>query len=346
VTDVGVRACRVGHATCDKPIAIMTIAENEAVASLKILAAVARADGAVHNDERKSLAAALESLELDKPIAIEELLGSGEAIDIKAELAKLQSEEAREQIYRSAFFMAYADGSCTKEEQALLDLIAEETSVTTDQRKSLERLFVPPVQRTSLLPTKAMVISDADQRAAKVRTEILKYAALSAVLGAFPFPGLAIATDLGVIALQVKMVRDIGQYWGHTVDRNAAKSMLYGVGLGTGARLAVNNLAKLLPFWGSAVGATTSFASTYALGKVIEKFFAADAKGDITELAQDFKAAEKEGKSAYKEHKEEVDLQGVESQATLVKLTSDLKEGKITQEEMEQRLAELAEARE
>jgi uncharacterized protein (DUF697 family)/uncharacterized tellurite resistance protein B-like protein len=323
----------------------MTIRDIEAVASLKILAAVARADGTVHNDERKSLAAALESLDLEKPIPVDELLGTDKGIDIAAELGRLESPEAREQIYRSAFFMAYADGSCTREEQALLDLIAAETGVTAEQRAGLERLFVPAAQRASLLPTKARRIEDTEQRAAHVKKEILKYAALAAVLGAFPIPGLAIATDLGVVALQVKMVRDIGQYWGHAVDRNAAKSKLYGMGLGTGARLAVNNLAKLLPGWGSAVGATTSFASTYALGKVIEKFFAADAKGDITALKSEFKAAEKEGKATYAEHEDEVAAQGVESKATLAKLTADLNEGKITQAELEERLADMAEAR-
>ena len=322
----------------------MTIRENEAIASLKILAAVARADGSVHNDERKSLAAALDVVELETPVKIEDLLGSDDGIDVSAELKKLESPEAREQIYRSAFFMAYADGSCTKEEQSVLDLIAAETGVTAEQRQSLERLFVPAVQRTSLLPTKAKAIADPEQRASVVTREILKYAALSAVLGAFPIPGLAIATDLGVIALQVKMVRDIGQYWGNVVDRNRAKSMLYGMGLGTGARLAVNNLAKLLPGWGSAVGATTSFASTYALGKVMEKFFAADAKADLSTLKDEFKAAEKEGKATYAERKDEVAAQGAEAKATLAKLTADLKEGLITQEQMEQRLAEMADA--
>ncbi len=323
----------------------MTIRDIEAVASLKILAAMARADGSIHNDERKSLAAALESLELDKPIPIGELLGSDRAIDVSAEIGRLESPEAREQIYRSAFFMAWADGSCTKEEQAMLDLIAAETGVSAEQRSALERLFVPPAERTSLLPTKARAIDDPNRRAAHVKKEILKYATISAVLGAFPIPGLAIATDLGVIALQVKMVRDIAQYWGHALDRDAAKSMLYGLGLGTGARLAVNNLAKLLPGWGSAVGATTSFASTFALGKVLEKFFAAGAKTDITALKDDFKAAEKEGKATYAEHREEVAKESAESNATLALLTKDLKEGKITQVEMEQRLADMAEAR-
>ena len=322
----------------------MTIRETEAFASLKILAAVARADGSVHNDERRSLAAALEVLQLEKPVKIEDLLGSDDGIDVGVELKKLESPEAREQVYRSAFFMAYADGSCTKEEQALLERIAAETGVTDEQRMSLARLFVPAAQRTSLIPVKVKAIDDPEHRAAVVKKEILKYAALSAVLGAFPIPGLAIATDLGVIALQVKMVRDLGQYWGHSVDRNAAKSMLYGMGLGTGARLAVSNLAKLLPGWGIAVGATTSFASTYALGKVIEKFFAADAKIDLTELKDAFKKAEKEGKATYAERKDQVAAEGAENQAALAKLTADLKEGRITQDEMEQRLADMADA--
>ncbi|MDB4938776.1 MAG: GTPase protein [Labilithrix sp.] len=322
----------------------MTIRDIEAVASLKILAAVARADGTVHNDERKSLAAALESLDLEKPIPVDELLGTDKGIDVLAELRRLESPESREQIYRSAFFMAYADGACTKEEQALLDLVAAETGVTAEQRAALERLFVPSAQRTSLLPTKARTIDDSTERAAHVSKEILKYAALTAVLGAFPIPGLAIATDLGVVALQVKMVRDIGQYWGHPMDRNAAKSMLYGMGLGTGARLAVNNLAKLLPGWGSAVGATTSFASTYALGKVIEKYFAADAKGDLASLKDDFKAAEKEGKATYAEHEDEVAEKAVASKATLAKLTAELNAGKITQAELEQKLSDMADA--
>ena len=320
----------------------MTIQENEAIASLKILAAVARADGTVHNDERKSLAAALESLELDKPIAVEDLLGTDEGIDVLDELRHLKSPEAREQIYRSAFFMAYADGTCTREEQAILDLVAAETGVTPEARSALERLFVPAAERTSLLPVRARAIEDTETRAAHVKKEILKYSAITAVLGAFPIPGLAIATDLGVIALQVKMVRDIAQYWGHSLDRDAAKSMLYGMGLGTGARLAVNNLAKLLPGWGSAVGATTSFASTYALGKVIDKFFAAGAKDDIAGLKTDFKAAEKEGKATYAEHKTEVAAQGEAAKTTLAALTADLNAGKITQAELEQRLAEMA----
>ena len=126
------------------------------------------------------------------------------------------------------------------------------------------------------------------------------------MLGAFPIPGVAIATDLAIVAVQVKMVRDIGQYHGHKVDKEGAKSLLYGLGLGTGARIAVNNIVKLVPGWGSAFAAVTSFAATFAVGKVMEKYFADGKKADAAALKKEFQAAQKEGKAAYAEHKDEV----------------------------------------
>ena len=115
------------------------------------------------------------------------------------------------------------------------------------------------------------------------------------------------------------------------------------LGLGTGARLAIANLAKLVPGWGSAVGATTSFASTYALGKVIDKFFESGAsEEDAGKLKDDFEAAKNEGKEVYSQQQDAI----VESQrsyaSTLDGLAADLKAGKITQAEFDERVAKLA----
>lgn len=319
-----------------------TIAEKEALACLRILVAIARADGTVHNDERKSLAAALESLELPGGVTVDTLLA--EKTDLEAELAQITTADAREQLYRSAYFMAYADGTCTKEEQALLDRIAEATGA---DRNSLAGLFVATAgdgggdgARASLLDAPA-AIQDPAERTSKITSHVLKYAAVSAVLGAFPIPGVAIATDLAVIALQLKMVRDIGGYWGHAVDAKRARSILLSLGLGTGARLAVSNLAKFVPGWGSLFGATTAFASTYALGKIIDKFFASGGS-EIEALKDEFEVAKKEGKKVYDEQKDAI----VESQRsvgpTLDALAADLKSGKITQAEFDAKVAALA----
>jgi uncharacterized protein (DUF697 family)/tellurite resistance protein len=318
----------------------MSIAENEALASLRILVAIARADGTVHNDERKSLAAALESLELPGGMTVEKLLS--EQVDVAGQLRELKSPESREQTYRSAYFMAYADGTCTKEEQALLDQIAEATEPTDETRMALDRMFVGRASGGE--PSRVTAIVDPVARAAETAKLVLRYSILTAALGAFPIPGLSIATDLGVIALQLKMIRDVGGFWGHSIDTHAAKSLLYGVGLGTGARLAIATLAKLLPGWGSVGGATTSVVSTYALGKVIEKFFAdggGNTKPSPETLRSDFKAAEEAARAVYANQQDVIIQSQRFTKDTLEALSKDLKAGKITQDEFDAQVSQI-----
>lgn len=323
----------------------MAISENEALASLKILAVVARADGTIHTDERKSLAAALERLELPSGCTVDALLR--EEVDLDAQLRELKSPEARDQIYRSAYFMAYADGGCSKEEQTVLDRIAASTDPSQETKASLERLFVGRAKgsgpRASIAP-----IADPASRAAEVKKWVLRYSILTAALGAFPVPGLAIATDLAVIAMQLKMIRDLAGYWGHDLDRQAAKSILYGLGVGTGARLAIANLAKLLPAWGSVVGATSSFASTYALGNVIDKMFAAgvdvsEGKVDVSdEVRSNFKSAEAEARAVYENQKDVIIASQRSHRVALDLLALELKAGNITRDEFDARVSALA----
>lgn len=318
-----------------------TIAEKEALACLRILVAIARADGRIHDDERRSLSAALESLELPGGVTVDSLLA--EKPDVDEQLALIDSDDAREQLYRSAYFMAHADGACTKEEQAILDRIAE---VTGADRSSLAGLFVgiggggDDGVRGSILDVPA-AIPDPTARASKITTHVLKYAAVSAVLGAFPIPGLAIATDLAVIALQLKMVRDIGGFFGQAVDAKKARSILYSLGLGTGARLAVSNLAKFVPGWGSVFGAATAFASTYALGKIIDKFFASGGD-EIEALKDEFESAKKEGEKVYAQQKDAIVESQRSVQPALDALAADLKAGKISQAEFDAKVAALA----
>jgi len=314
----------------------MSISESEILTSLRVLVCVAKADGMLHVDERRTLAAALESVPLPEGVTLEALLG--ESNDLDDLLGQLESRDARSEIYRSAFSMANADGSCSPEEQAVLDRVREYLSLTAEDTTSIQRLFHDSGEGALTSAKKA--IADPAERDAAIRKETLKCAVVSAVLGAFPVPVLAIATDLAVVGLQVTLVRDVGQFWGRTIDRQDAKKLLYGLGVGTGARLAVSNLAKLLPGWGSVVGAATSFASTYALGGVMNKFFASE-EGDIEALKGEFKAAEKEGKKVYKETKDEIDAKAAAAKTKLDALNAELESGALTQAEYERRAAEI-----
>src|SRR5690606_32392608 len=112
---------------------------------------------------------------------------------VDAQLRELSSPEAHDQIYRSAYFMAYADGACTKEEQAMLDRIAAVTEPSPEVRASLDRIFVGRAKGGEP-PVKLAAIADPAARSAEVSKWILRYSVLAAALGAFPIPGLAIAT--------------------------------------------------------------------------------------------------------------------------------------------------------
>jgi uncharacterized protein (DUF697 family) len=236
--------------------------------------------------------------------------------------------------------MVHADGNCTPAEQKMLDHIRTTLQISDEKATLARRIF--DGAKDTLLPSSIEQTHDSARRATEVKSDITKYSVLSGVLGAFPVPGLAIATDLAVVGVQVKLVRDIGQRWGHKIDKKAATSLLGGLGLGTGARIAVSNLAKLVPAWGSVVGASGSFASTWALGQIADKYFLGGMKTDTATMKSDFKFAQEEGRTAYATHKDLVDSKRKLNETALQALGTDLKAGKITQQEYSARVEQFA----
>lgn len=86
----------------------------ETHAALRLLYAVALADGTISPEEERALAAVAEDLgdDVDR---------SGVAIDIAAEAARLVSEAARVATFEAAVALAVVDGRCTPEEHAVLE---------------------------------------------------------------------------------------------------------------------------------------------------------------------------------------------------------------------------------
>jgi hypothetical protein len=123
-------------------------------------------------------------------------------------------------------------------------------------------------------------------------------------------------------------------------DKQAAASLLAGLGLGTAARVVVSNLAKLVPVWGSVFGASASFASSWALGQIADKYFESGMKTAMTR--SDFKAAEADGCKAHDIHKDLVESKRRLHEMALQTLGSSLKAGRITQQEYSARVEQLA----
>jgi uncharacterized protein (DUF697 family) len=320
----------------------MYLPGTEALAGLQLIVAVAKADGPLTEDERTFIAESLEDAELPDGITTGALIGS--SYDVDALIAQVVSQEARDVAFAACLTMAHANRVCLPKQQTILDKIESAWAVPEEKKTLLGRVFTEArdtVWLTQLEPT-----ADRVKRAALVKEDILRYSVLSAVLGLNPLPLVSIVTDLAVVGLQAKMFRDIGQYWGRETSGETIQRVITGLGVGTGARVAVNGLMKFVPGVGSVFAASTNFASTWALGQVADQYWASGGKtdldmADIKQLRESFEKSKAEGKRLYEDHKADVEAKHVAHVALLEELAVEFKAGRITLADYERQIVEL-----
>lgn len=314
--------------------------QQEVLASFKVLVSMAKADGKLLEEEFASLADTFEEIHLPEGVTVDRLLNE-EDEPIDTLLSQITSDIAQEMVYQSAYAMANIDGECSSEEQNLLDKIG--TTFTSSKLWGKQEWLETLERRStrSSISEQVRQIDDPDKRAIEVENAITDTCFLNAVLGAFPLPGIAIAFDMLIYWNQLDLAQTIGQSWGYDRDNENLRKALFGsLGI-TGTRIAVSNLAKLVPVFGMVVGATTAYASTWALGKVANEYFASGGEMDAFSLRQAFKKAKKEGEAIYKTKAEEIaeKKQAIEPQVQL--LNEELKAGSITPDEYQAKLKEL-----
>ncbi len=314
--------------------------QQEVLASFKVLVSMAKADGKLLEEEFASLADTFEEIHLPEGVTVDRLLNEDDE-PIDTLLSQITSDIAQEMVYQSAYAMANIDGECSSEEQVLLDKIG--TTFTSSKLWGKQEWLETLERRStrSSISEQVRQIDDPDKRAIEVENAITDTCFLNAVLGAFPLPGIAIAFDMLIYWNQLDLAQTIGQSWGYDRDNENLRKALFGsLGI-TGTRIAVSNLAKLVPVFGMVVGATTAYASTWALGKVANEYFASGGEMDAFSLRQAFKKAKKEGEAIYKTKAEEIaeKKQAIEPQVQL--LNEELKAGSITPDEYQAKLKEL-----
>jgi len=319
---------------------MIAVNQQEVLASFKVLVSMAKADGKLLEEEFASLADSFEEIHLPEGVTVDRLLNEDDA-PIDTLLSQITSEIAQEMVYQSAYAMANIDGECSTEEKELLEKIGTTFSTSklwgrAEWLESLERRST-----RSSISEQVRQIDDPEKRALEVDNSITDACFLNAVLGAFPLPGIAIAFDMLVYWNQLDLAQTIGQSWGYDrANENLRKALLGSLGI-TGTRIAISNLAKLVPVFGMVVGATTAYASTWALGKVANEYFASGGEMDAFSLRQAFKQAKKEGEAVYKTKADEIAAkkQAIEPQLQL--LNEEMKSGSITPDEYQTKLKEL-----
>jgi uncharacterized protein (DUF697 family) len=314
--------------------------QQEVLASFKVLVSMAKADGKLLEQEFASLADTFEEIHLPEGITVDRLLNE-EDEPIDTLLHQITSEIAQEMVYQSAYAMANIDGECSSEEKELLEKIGATftNSKLWGKQEWLENLEKRSTK--SSISEQVRQIDDPNIRAIEVENAITDTCFLNAVLGAFPLPGIAIAFDMLIYWNQLDLAQTIGQSWGYDRDNENLRKALFGsLGI-TGTRIAVSNLAKLVPVFGMVVGATTAYASTWALGKVANEYFASGGEMDAFSLRQAFKQAKKEGEAVYKTKADEIAAKKKAIEPQLQLLSEELKAGSITPEEYQEKLKNL-----
>ncbi|MEN9206637.1 MAG: DUF533 domain-containing protein [Gloeomargarita sp. GMQP_bins_120] len=317
------------------------LSPQEALACIKVLIFMARADGIFRAEEEEILLETCRNLDLPPDVSLLDLVRQD--IDLEAELAQITSPAAREQVYAAALAMACADRNRSVEEREVLARIKQAFRIPQEQADFIQRLLEDT--RSTLLPTPIAPIRDPVERERRIDQIIRNYAIFTAVLGAFPVPGLALVTDIAVLTFQLKMIEEIGQYWGYQVQRREAELLRDGMVGGVGIslfRIAVSNAAKLVPGWGSVVGASLSYASTWAIGKVANQYYASGGKLDRQTLQEAFRQARREGEQEYQKNRALIQAQQQAHADRIQQLNQQLQRGEITQAEYEQKLQELS----
>ena len=98
---------------------------------------------------------------------------------------------------------------------------------------------------------------------------IIGYSTLAATAGAIPIPFV----DLLVLpSIQVRMVKALADLSGSPGEAKRFLELSASIGIGLLAQQAIRQIAKFIPYVGSAVGAGLAYSSTYALGRAFIEY--------------------------------------------------------------------------
>lgn len=291
----------------------MTPVEQESILTLALMAAFA--DGANHDAERAELKRMAERLpHADvQPTALYQRVLLKQVTPAQA-AAPLQPPELRQLAYEMAVGVCDADGAQTDAEKAFLSVLRRELKLEDTSAEAVdlaaEALAGEPL--ADLTPAPVDTVAAAPIRAtgldAQVDKLVLNYAILNGALELLPE---SLAT-MAIVPLQMKMVYRVGKSYGHELGRGHIKELLAAAGVGLTSQVLEGYARKLLGgLLGKAGGgmlktvgrqgasSVMSFATTWALGKLAQQYYAGGRKLSAIELRSTFGSLTEQARSLH-----------------------------------------------
>jgi uncharacterized protein (DUF697 family)/tellurite resistance protein len=305
---------------------MLTLEETRAVLTVALLAAFS--DGLKDDREREAVKRVADALGPDAGFDLPGLYR--DVLLAKPDLAKvaaeLRSPESRQLAYEMAVGVCDADGAQGPAEKTFLAKLAEalalpaaaasDTSARADE--VAEAAFSPTEASAAAAsaPVSGTVMGKANISDAEMDKVILNAAITNAALELLP-ESLA---SMAIIPLQMRLVYRIGKAHGYEMDRTHAKDFIATLGVGlTGQYLEQFGrklLGGLLGGLGGGIGrgvgrqaasSGLTFATTYALGRVAQRYYAAGRTIDTATLKQTFASLLDEARGLAPRYREQIE---------------------------------------
>lgn len=220
----------------------------------------------------------------------------------------LQSKQEKLLAYEMARAVCEAGGSFSADEQAFLAELRGALALAADDASAIDR----EVDEISAAP---LMTSPPELQAPDNGSMILKYAILNGALELLP-QNLA---TMAIIPLQMKMVYRIGKSHGVELGTSNIKDFLATAGIGIGSQVLEGFARKMMSGLGKkymgkmaggianqATGSTFSFASTYAIGQIAERYYSNASHLPAGEVKTLFTTLTQEGKNLYTRYAPEI----------------------------------------
>jgi uncharacterized protein (DUF697 family) len=235
----------------------------------------------------------------------------------------LTNAEARQLAYEMAVCVCEADDVLNDpEKQFLAELRTElrlDTAETARIEQQADNLAVAPLaEPTSATPPVIVTlpgVANAAVASPELDKMILNYAILNGALELLPD---ALAT-MAIIPLQMKMVYRVGKAHGYELDRGHVKELLGAAGVGLTSQVVEGYARKLLGGLLGKVGggmvrsmskqvasSAMSFATTWALGRLAQQYYAGGRKLSAVELRQLFGSLTEQARSLHSRYAGEI----------------------------------------
>lgn len=293
-------------------------------ATLTVALMAAFADGLKDEREREAVKDVADALGgesgVDLPALYRDVLISKP--DLAQVVAPLDSAELKQYAYEMAVGVANADGEQNDAEKAFLSRLATvlglpeaHAAATSAQAASISAAGAEVPEPA---PAQGTVLGKPGLAPAEYDKMILDASIMNAALELLP-ESLA---SMAIIPLQVRLVYRIGKSYGYPMDMSQAKDFIATVGVGLtgqyveqlGRRLLGGLLGGIAGGLGRAVGhqaasSGMSFATTYALGRVAQRYYASGRTLDTAMLKEAFASLLGEARGLAPQYRRQIEQQ-------------------------------------